>query len=109
MYIMRILLKYIREILNINIFKRQKHVDLQFEADAFEFEDMDGKPLFEDMQHQGRWRIKVKQAKSNPYIYFLILKESDKRVSLEKELESFPLIFAEQPGRRSAQLPQYTL
>ncbi len=88
---MDIILKTINNqpVININIFKRQKHVDLQFEPDAFEFENMDGNPLFEDMQHQGRWRIKVKQAKSNPYIYYLILKESDKCSSLEKEMVSY--------------------
>lgn len=74
-------------VININIFKRQKHVDLQFEPDTFVFEDLDGKELFEDMQHQGRWRIKVKQANSKPYIYYLILKESDKRSSLEEDLK----------------------
>ncbi len=88
---MDIILKTINNlpVINVNIFKRQKHVDLQFEAGAFAFEDMDGNPLFEDMQRQGRWRIKVKQAKSTPYIYFLILKESDSRASLEKDLGSF--------------------
>ncbi len=74
-------------VININIFKRQKHVDLQFEPNAFVFEDIDGKPLFEDMHNQGRWRIKVKQANTKPYIYYLILKESDNRASLEEDLK----------------------
>ena len=62
-------------VIRVNTFKNQKHVDLQFNPDDFEFYDLDGNLLFEENKKQSKWRIKVKQANPLLYEYFLILKE----------------------------------
>ncbi len=73
-------------LIRINTFNKQKYVDLQYNPDDFKLFLLDGKELFGEIDHSGQWRIKVKKAKPLCYEYFLILRESDDRKNLEKEL-----------------------
>jgi len=75
--------------IQVNTFKKQKHVDLHYNPGDFDLFDLGGKKLFEGEQHPGKWRIKVKQGKSLSYDYFLILKESKNRTGFDDEFGKF--------------------
>lgn len=75
--------------IQVNTFKKQKHVDLHYNPNDFDLFDLDGKKLFEDKKHPGKWRIKVKQGKALRYDYYLILKELKNRSAFDDEFGKF--------------------
>ena len=85
-------------VIQVNTFRKQKHLDLEFTPGEFLLYDLDGNLLFAENAHQGKWRVKVKQAKAPLYEYFLILKESSKRQPLEKEMARYNAVLMHHVG-----------
>ncbi len=87
-------------LIRINIFKRQSHLDLKYPVQDFELHTTTGKRLFESVEHNGYWRIKVKKAEPRRYDYYLILREAEKRTSLEEDLKTFRNVMLQHVGGR---------
>jgi len=79
--------QYNQPLILVCAFENQEHVDLKFSKEHFALYDIDGNSLFDNVNNEGIWRIRVKKAQPAKYDYYLILKESQKRSSIKKALQ----------------------
>ncbi len=72
--------------IRVLLFKDRKHIDIRIAANEFYITDLKGNRLFEGVINDKFWRIKIKESKPAEYNYFLMLKESKLKQTIEDEI-----------------------
>jgi len=73
--------------IRILLFKNRKHIDIKISNRDFQITDLQGTALFEEVENDKFWRVKVKEAEPAEYQYFLMLREARSKPVIESDYD----------------------